>query len=112
MTGYNAVTLRIFSAALRVYTHKYADEIRRTEVVESGMQHEPNDDSTTILWKLSCDEVDEEAIDVLEKMLSFDESDALSELKQKLIGWKVYLVSMLYKIRLMFICFASACCFH
>lgn len=65
------------------------DEIRLSEVVESGMQHEPNNDSITIMWKISCEEIDENAIDVLEKMLTFDESDALEALQEKPFGWEV-----------------------
>lgn len=54
------------------------------------MQHKPNDDSVTIMWKVSCEEIDEDAIDVLEKMLTFDESDALAISRQKLFGWEVW----------------------
>ncbi|VDO40693.1 unnamed protein product, partial [Onchocerca flexuosa] len=79
----------ISSSSLRVYSNKYKEEIRRAEVVESGMQHKPNNDSVTIMWKVSCEEIDENAIDVLEKMLTFDESDALAISRQKLFGWEL-----------------------
>ncbi|CAG9539417.1 unnamed protein product [Cercopithifilaria johnstoni] len=79
----------INSSSLRVYSNKYKEGVRRSEVVESGMQHKPNSDSTTIMWKVSCEEIDEDAIDVLERMLTFDESDALAVLRQKLLGWEL-----------------------
>ncbi|KAL3982915.1 Dystroglycan (Dystrophin-associated glycoprotein 1) family protein [Acanthocheilonema viteae] len=79
----------INSSLLRVYSNKYKGEVRRSEVVESGMQHKPNSDSMTILWKVSCEEIDEDAIDVLERMLMFDESDALAISRQKLFGWEL-----------------------
>uniref|UniRef100_A0A0R3RZC6 Peptidase S72 domain-containing protein n=1 Tax=Elaeophora elaphi TaxID=1147741 RepID=A0A0R3RZC6_9BILA len=77
------------SSLLRVYSNKYKEEIRRSEVVESGMQHKPDNDSMTIIWKVSCEEIDEDAIDVLEKMLTFDESDALTISRRKLFGWEL-----------------------
>uniref|UniRef100_A0A1I7V9G5 Dystroglycan n=1 Tax=Loa loa TaxID=7209 RepID=A0A1I7V9G5_LOALO len=77
------------SSSLRLYSNKYKEELRRSEVVESGMQHKPNNDSMTIMWKVSCEEIDEDAIDVLEKMLTFDESDALAISQQKLFGWEL-----------------------
>lgn len=43
----------------------------------------------TIVWKVSCEEIDEDAIDVLERMLTFDESDALAVSGKKLFGWEV-----------------------
>ncbi|MCP9265620.1 BMA-DGN-1 [Dirofilaria immitis] len=60
-----------------------------TEVVESGMEHKPGNDSVTIMWKVSCEEIDEDAIDVLEKMLTFDESDSVAISGQKLFGWEL-----------------------
>lgn len=53
------------------------------------MQNKPNSDSMTITWKVSCEEIDEDAIDVLEKMLTFDESYDLLMLRQKMFGWEV-----------------------
>ncbi|VDM14097.1 unnamed protein product [Wuchereria bancrofti] len=79
----------INSSSLRIYSNKYKEEVGRSEVVESGMQDKPNNDSVTIMWKVSCEEIDEDAIDVLEKMLTFDESDALAMLRQKLFGWEL-----------------------
>ncbi|VDK76672.1 unnamed protein product [Litomosoides sigmodontis] len=77
------------SSTLRVYSSKYKEEVRRSEVIESGMQNKPNSDSMTIMWKISCEEIDEGAIDVLERMLTFDESYASLMLRQKLFGWEL-----------------------
>ncbi|VIO87598.1 conserved hypothetical protein [Brugia malayi] len=79
----------INSSSLRIYSNKYKEEVGRSEVVESGMQNKPKNDSVTIMWKVSCEEIDEDAIDVLEKMLTFDESDALAMSRQKLFGWEL-----------------------
>lgn len=54
------------------------------------MQHEPREQAATVLWEVSCDEVDGEALEVLERMLSLDESDVIS--KEMLVGWRVSFV--------------------
>ncbi|VDN04230.1 unnamed protein product [Thelazia callipaeda] len=77
------------SSLLRVYSNKYKEEIRTTEIVKSGMHYKPVDDSTVIIWKVSCEEVDEDAINILEKVLTFDGSKAVTESQQKFMGWEI-----------------------
>lgn len=71
---------------MRIYTNQYKEEIRRSEVVESGMEHEPSPEDATLLWKVACSDLDDDATEILEKVLSLMDDDI--GLPWKLVGWK------------------------
>lgn len=84
-----AENILFFSALLRVYASKYMEGIRNAEVMQTGVdeQQKQNVETVVVMWKVSCEEVDEDAISLLEKALALDEDNTFSE--QKLLGWRV-----------------------
>uniref|UniRef100_A0A915BI89 Peptidase S72 domain-containing protein n=1 Tax=Parascaris univalens TaxID=6257 RepID=A0A915BI89_PARUN len=72
---------------MRIYTNQYKEEIRRSEVVESGMEREPSPEDATLLWKVACSDLDDDATEILEKVLSLMDDD--TGFQWKIVGWKL-----------------------
>ncbi|KHN79184.1 Dystroglycan [Toxocara canis] len=79
--------VNVNSSLMRIYTNQYKDEIRRSEVVESQTEDEPNPEDVTLLWKVACGDLDDDATEILEKVLNLLDDD--TKLPHKPIGWRL-----------------------
>ncbi|VDK21548.1 unnamed protein product [Anisakis simplex] len=80
---------KVSDSLLRIYTNQYKDEIRRSEVFESGLVDEPTSDDTFLLWKVSCNDLDDDGLEALENVLTLISDEAI-ELEHKPVGWKTF----------------------